>query len=187
MIRRMRNNSLILALFLLGIVCHHTTAKDFSSNVLIPKIVQLRGGSILPVADEQKEVLSLIAGENSIIDTRMNWFLTFQGFLFAALSFSKDQQAANSTLQSLMIPAAVSCVSLIFAILQSDLRLLEMHTFLTQETLKRLCSVPKPGYFFGIAFRELFKPKYSMPFSILAAWTLVSMNLKSEKKASKLF
>ncbi len=132
-------------------------------------IVEEQGS--VEISPVEERVLDLIEHENDMIDKRMTWFLTFQGFLFAVIGLGQEADAIS--FDFLFIPASVSCLSIMFAILQSDKALIKMKANIHHEIFKPLCAVPDPGSLFGIAPSEIFRPKYSMPISILVAWTLM--------------
>ncbi len=133
------------------------------------KIIEDQGS--VEISPVEERVLDLIEHENDMIDKRMTWFLTFQGFLFAVIGLGQEADMIN--FEFLFIPASVSCLSIMFAILESDKSLIRMKANITHETFKPLCAAPDPGIFFGVAAIEIFRPKYSMPISILIAWTLM--------------
>ena len=117
---------------------------------------------------ETKVIRELLTQENTLMDNRMSWFLTLQGFLFAALAFGWDKGAS--------LIAVFGIVGIMSSI---SVGILMRHTVLAmrrlQEKAESFCNGPIVGrsHKENIAIVHFLLPWHFLPILFSLAWILL--------------
>lgn len=117
---------------------------------------------------EKDEVLrELIKNENEMINHRMNWFLTLQGFMFAAISFAWEKNTELCLVFSLVGALSALSVGLLLRSGVKEVKCLEEEG--------RELSNPVIGRKFEETPKVIhsFLPWQFLPILMVSAWSLI--------------
>lgn len=125
-------------------------------------------------AEDKRILANTIQAENAIINQRMGWGLTLQGFLFASYFLSDPAQIPDNALLALgLLGFATSFSTLIGSTFGNIALVSAIKTFETLQTQSGGSKDIRPGRRFGFPGVGFLMPHLFIPAALTAVWGYV--------------
>lgn len=121
---------------------------------------------------EMTILAATVQNENNLINQRLIWGLTLQGFLFASYFFVGSEQAERVKFALPLLGAAIALSSFLGTFFAHMALLGAMKTFARLQRELGGADDVKPGLRFPFLF-TLLSPHFFIPIALLATWAFV--------------